>query len=51
MCIASVSVTRKGSCREEYIRSALRYSDQVAVVVQVCCSTRSSGSASPSCIV
>ena len=32
MCMALVSVTRKPSWREEYIRSAEKYSAQVPVV-------------------
>ena len=52
MCMALVSVTRKPSWREEYIRSAEKYSAQVPVVAQLCsCGPEpSSGSCSPSCM-
>ena len=50
MEVALVSVTRNGSCREEYIRSADRYSAHVPSVFQVWVTGRVSGTASPSCM-
>jgi hypothetical protein len=50
MDCAFVSVTRNGSWREENIRSALRYSAHVPVVVQYCRSSALPGRAMPSCM-
>jgi hypothetical protein len=52
MCMALVSVTRKGAWREENIQSAVRYSDQTPAVFHFCSWSAGvgSGSARPSCI-